>query len=40
MIFGIIIGVVLGFVFKPQIENGLRKVSRYINDQRDKHNDY
>ena len=40
MLWAVIIGVVLGFFFKPQIEDGLHKVSRYIKDKRNKHNDY
>ncbi len=40
MLIGIIIGVILGFFFKPQIENGMNKVSKYIKDRNNRSDDY
>ena len=34
MIFGIIIGVVLGYLFKPQIDNALKAVAKRLSDKR------
>lgn len=34
MWFGLILGVVLGYFFKPQIDRGVQKVSRMIRDNR------
>lgn len=39
MIFGIIIGVVLGYLFKPQIDNALRSVVKKISDKRNNDDD-
>ena len=40
MIWGIIIGLVLGVLFKPQIDAGIRKAVRYIEDKRRGGGDY
>jgi hypothetical protein len=37
MIFGMIIGIGIGFFFKPQIEDGLHKVADYMKERRNKH---
>jgi hypothetical protein len=34
MWFGLILGVVLGYFFKPQIDKGVQKVARMIRDNR------
>jgi hypothetical protein len=36
MWFGLIVGVVLGYIFKPQIDNTLRKVANRLTDGSDK----
>lgn len=36
MIFWTVIGIVIGFFFKPQIEDGLHRVAGYIQDKRSK----
>lgn len=44
--FGILIGVVIGYMFKPQIEKGLVKALRFIRDKesrsknKDRYEDY
>ncbi len=37
MIFWIIVGIALGYFFKPQIDRGVQKVIRMIRDDREDH---
>ncbi len=39
MLFGVIIGIGVGFFFKPQIEDGLHKVANYLKDRKNRHHD-
>jgi hypothetical protein len=34
MFWGLIIGVLLGYFFKPQIDQGVKRISRMIRDDR------
>jgi hypothetical protein len=40
MIFGIIIGIAIGYFFKPQLDQGVRKLVRYIKSKDDTNNYY
>jgi hypothetical protein len=36
--FGLVVGVVLGYFFKPQLDKGVQKVTKMIRDNRSKKN--
>ncbi len=36
--FGLVVGVVLGYFFKPQLDKGVQKVAKMIRDNRTKKN--
>jgi len=39
MILWIIIGIAIGYHFKPQIENGIQKLQQFIRDRQNKFDD-
>jgi hypothetical protein len=35
LVFGILIGIAIGYFFKPQLDHGMRKLIRYVKDHND-----
>jgi len=40
MIFGILIGIVIGYIFKPQIDNMLRRLTKQLRDEKRRRHYY